>query len=161
MKMNAPKLYYFSCLFFSYIRLHYPKDKIMFPEYDFLEAYKTVIETMDGSKRKYPAIHDTFRFTRVKRLIYSPHLEDIMKFGAAAGLVDPVEGNFQKCKITVMREGAQGIIHYFGPNKQLEETIQKACEKMKDANEFLLPQRLREMRNAGKITPPKQLETIY
>ena len=159
--MSAPKLYYFSCLFFSYIRLHYPKDKIIFPEYDFLEAYKTTIETTNGLKKEYPEIYETFRFVRVKRAIYSPHLEDIVKFGINAGLIDPLDGRFEKCKITVMREGAYGIIHYFGPNKQLEETIKKACDKMKEASEFLLPQRLREIRNAGKITPSQQIDTIY
>lgn len=159
--MSAPKLYYFSCLFFSYMRLHYPKDKIIFPEYEFLESYKTTIENAVNGKKEYPEINEIFRFVRVKRSIYSPHLSDIVKYGVAAGLVDPIDGSFEKCKITVMREGAQGIIHYFGPSKQLEETIEKACNQMAEANDFLLPKRLREMRNAGKITPPKQLETIY
>jgi len=141
------------------MRLHYPKNKITFPEYDFLESYKTVIENLIDGKKEYPEINEIFKFARVKRLIYSQNLEQIIKFGAAAGLVTPIDGKFEKCKITVMREGAHGVIYYFGPNKKLEETIKKACQKMKDANEFLLPQKLKEIRNAGKIRPPA--ETIY
>lgn len=159
--MNAPKLYYFSCLFFSYTRLHYPKDKITFPEYDFLESYKSVLETIKDSKKAYKEISEIFNFVRVKRTIYSPRIQEIIQFGANAGLVNPIDGKFEQCKITVMREGAHGIIHYFGPNKQLEETIETACNQMIEAKDFLLPKRLREIRNAGKITPLNNLETTY
>lgn len=141
------------------MRLHYPKDKITFPEHDFLEAYKTTLDTTIENKKKYKEISEIFNFARVKRAIYSPRIQEIIQFGAAAGLVNPL--NEEQCKITVMREGAHGVIHYFGPNKHLEETIRNACEKMEEAKNFLLPQRLREIRKAGKIGPPKELETIY
>jgi len=159
--MNAPKLYHFSCLFFSYIRLHYPKDKITFPEYDFLESYKTIIENTINGKKEYPEISEIFKFVRVKRSVYSSSIEEIIKNGAAAGLVAPIDGKFEKCKITVMREGAHGVIYHFRPSKQLEETIVKACTKITEANQFLIPQRLKEIRNAAKIKPPTDYETVY